>query len=89
MCFNSLYQYSWNALAPLISGGLEANHVQIALAFSLFNAISSLSQPAGGFLADRSGPKSIGLIQNSSRPWGFPRHFLLSKIYLFSIPLAP
>jgi hypothetical protein len=48
MSFNSLYQYSWNALEPLLREGFNVSIVEISLGFSLFSIFSSGFQPLGG-----------------------------------------
>ncbi|WP_243679810.1 hypothetical protein [Vulcanisaeta souniana] len=69
MCFNSLYQYSWNALEPLLITGFKASVVQVALGFALFSIFSSLFQPVGGHFADKNGPKKVGIIAQCCPHW--------------------
>lgn len=71
MCFNSLYQYSWNALEPLLKSGFDVTLVQIALGFTLFSIFSSAFQPIGGHFADKFGPRTIGTISSILSAIGF------------------
>ncbi|MFP3231785.1 MAG: MFS transporter [Acidilobus sp.] len=59
MAFNSLYQYSWNVLGPMIASGLEVSLIKVATAFSIFAVLSTVSQLALGPLADARGPRVI------------------------------
>ncbi|MEM3329621.1 MAG: MFS transporter [Saccharolobus sp.] len=85
MCFNSLYQYSWNALEPLIRMGFNVSLVQIALGFTLFSIFSSGFQPIGGHFADKTGPKIIGLISALLSALGFLGTYFSPNIYIFYI----
>ena len=71
MCFNSLYQYSWNLLEPLFRTGFSASLVQVELGFTLFTISSTLTQPLGGYVADREGPKRVGIIASMLSALGF------------------
>jgi OFA family oxalate/formate antiporter-like MFS transporter len=71
MCFNSLYQYSWNVLEPLIRLGLNANLIQMELAFTLFTTLSTIFQILGGYIADTKGPKKIGMFSSLLSSLGF------------------
>ncbi|AWR96355.1 MFS transporter [Acidianus sulfidivorans JP7] len=71
MCFNSLYQYSWNAFEPLFEEGFKVGLVEIAVGFTLFNIFSSIFQPVGGNFADKLGPKKIGIIASILSAVGF------------------
>lgn len=71
MCFNSLYQYSWNAFEPLFEYGFRVGLVEIAVGFSLFNIFSSTFQPLGGYFADKLGPRNIGIIASLLSALGF------------------
>ncbi|WP_048816660.1 MFS transporter [Caldisphaera lagunensis] len=86
MCFNSLYQYSWNALSPLLAKGLNASIDQIAFAFTLFTIFSTISQVIGGYIADIKGPKLIGIFSSILSSLGFLGIYLsknLISFYLF------
>jgi MFS family permease len=61
MAFNSIYQYSWNALGPLISEGMGAGFQEVQAAFTLFVAVSTASQLLGGAVADARGPRGISI----------------------------
>ncbi|MGC9183104.1 MFS transporter [Caldisphaera sp.] len=71
MSFNSIYQYSWNAFAPLLSSGFNASLSQISLAFSLFAIFSTIFQVIGGYIADIYGPKIIGILSSILSSIGF------------------
>jgi OFA family oxalate/formate antiporter-like MFS transporter len=71
MSFNSLYQYTWNVLAPLLQSGLRAGLIQVETAFTLFTVLSTLSQIAGGYWADVRGPREVGLISSLLSALGF------------------
>ncbi|BFI74953.1 OFA family MFS transporter [Sulfurisphaera ohwakuensis] len=83
MCFNSLYQYSWNALEPLLKEGFNVSLVQIALGFTLFSIFSSGFQPIGGHFADKSGPRKIGIISAILSAIGFLGTYFSPNIYFF------
>ncbi|QIW23508.1 MFS transporter [Sulfolobus sp. S-194] len=83
MCFNSLYQYSWNALEPLLKEGFNVSLVQIALGFTLFSIFSSGFQPVGGHFADKNGPRKIGLISAILSAIGFLGTYFSPNIYFF------
>lgn len=61
MCFNSLYQYTWNILAPLLGAELGVGAVLAAAGFSIYVVASTLAQPFGGGLADVKGPRAVGV----------------------------
>ena len=61
MAFNSLYQYSWNAFAPLISSGLDEPMARVELAFVVFVVVSTLVQLATGPIADVRGPRAVAV----------------------------
>ncbi|MBW9140900.1 MAG: OFA family MFS transporter [Candidatus Aramenus sp.] len=71
MLFNSLYQYSWNALEPLIQEDLKSGIVHVEVAFSLFTLFSTTFQIVGGHIADSRGPKKIGLVSSILSSLGF------------------
>ena len=83
MCFNSLYQYSWNALEPILRSSLEVSLVQVSLGFSLFSLFSSGFQPIGGHFADKQGPKKVGLISAFLSSLGFLGTYFFHNIYVF------
>ncbi|QKR00210.1 OFA family MFS transporter [Metallosphaera tengchongensis] len=83
MCFNSLYQYSWNALEPLLKAGFNASLVQISLGFTLFSIFSSFFQPIGGHFADKNGPRTIGIIASVLASLGFLGTYLSPTILSF------
>ena len=62
MSFNSLYQYSWNVFEPLLVSGFDTRLLEIQVAFTLFAIFSTVSQGPGGYIADRYGPRRIGII---------------------------
>ena len=61
MAFNSLYQYSWNALAPLVSSGLGEPIGKVEIAFVIFVVVSTLVQLATGPIADVRGPRAVAV----------------------------
>jgi len=71
MLFNSLYQYSWNAFLPLLENGLNQGFVEIQVGYTLFNIFSTVSQLIGGGLADKYGPKLVGIISSFLSAIGF------------------
>ncbi|WP_243674961.1 MFS transporter [Vulcanisaeta distributa] len=85
MCFNSLYQYSWNALEPLLMAGFKASIVQVALGFALFSIFSSLFQPVGGHFADRDGPRKVGIVASVLSALGFLGTYASHSIYYFYV----
>jgi MFS family permease len=85
MCFNSLYQYSWNALEPLLKSGFDVSLVEISLGFSLFSLFSSGFQPLGGHFADKEGPRRIGVISSLLSAMGFLGTYLSSNVYAFYV----
>ncbi|BDC17958.1 OFA family MFS transporter [Acidianus sp. HS-5] len=85
MSFNSLYQYSWNALEPLLKEGFSVSIVEISLGFSLFTIFSSGFQPLGGNFADKFGPKKVALISSVLSALGFLGTSFSSSIYEFFI----
>nr|WP_243665685.1 MFS transporter [Vulcanisaeta sp. JCM 16159] len=85
MCFNSLYQYSWNALESLLMAGFRASVVQVALGFALFSIFSSLFQPVGGHFADRDGPRKVGIIASVLSALGFLGTYAFHGIYYFYV----
>ncbi len=62
MLFNSIYQYSWNALGPLIERGLPAGFEEVQVAFTLFVIFSVVFQLIGGAWADRQGPTLVSMV---------------------------
>ncbi|MCH1770276.1 MULTISPECIES: OFA family MFS transporter [Metallosphaera] len=85
MCFNSLYQYSWNALEPLLRTGFSVSVVQIALGFTLFSVFSSFFQPLGGHFADRDGPRNVGIVASVLASLGFLGTYLSPNILYFYV----
>ena len=85
MSFNSLYQYSWNALEPLLITGFKASVVQVALGFALFSIFSSLFQPVGGHFADNNGPRKVGIIASVLSALGFLGTYASHSIYYFYV----
>lgn len=61
MAFNSLYQYSWNALEPLIARGLGQPFGRVEAAFVVFVVVSTLVQLLTGPVADRRGPRVVAV----------------------------
>jgi len=61
MAFNSVYQYSWNALGPLISRGLSVGFQEVQVAFTIFVVTSTAFQLLGGTVADYRGPRGISI----------------------------
>nr|WP_235185642.1 MFS transporter [Candidatus Acidianus copahuensis] len=85
MAFNSLYQYSWNALSPLLERGLNVGLFQISIAFSLFTIFSSISQPFGGGYADVHGPKGVGILSAVLSAIGFLGTYFTPNIQIFYV----
>ncbi|BCU69351.1 MFS transporter [Stygiolobus caldivivus] len=83
MCFNSLYQYAWNALLPLFKSGFGVSLVEVELAFSLFTVFSTTFQIVGGSIADYRGPRLIGVISSLLSGIGFLGTSFSSSIYEF------
>lgn len=85
MGFNSLYQYSWNALEPLLKSGFGVSLVEISLGFTLFSIFSSAFQPIGGHFADKYGPRGIGIISAILSAIGFLGTYFSPSILFFFI----
>ncbi|AAY81003.1 OFA family MFS transporter [Sulfolobus acidocaldarius] len=85
MSFNSLYQYSWNALEPLLEKGLTQSIIQLSLGFTLFSFFSSMFQPLGGHFADKQGPRKIGVISAILSALGFLGTYFSPNIYVFYV----
>ncbi len=83
MLFNSLYQYSWNALEPLFKEGFNVSLVQVELAFTLFTIFSTGFQTIGGHFADKEGPRRIGVISAVLASLGFLGTSVSTSIYEF------
>ncbi|ADL18912.1 Putative transport protein [Acidilobus saccharovorans 345-15] len=71
MAFNSLYQYSWSVLSPLIASGLHINFLKVSVAFTLFAIFSTASQLAVSPLVDRRGPRLIAPLASLLSAMGF------------------
>ena len=85
MSFNSLYQYSWNALEPLLREGFNVSIVEISLGFSLFTIFSSSFQPLGGNFADKIGPRKVALLSSILSALGFLGTSFSPSVYIFFI----
>lgn len=85
MGFNSLYQYSWNALEPLLKTGFNVSLVEISIGFTLFSAFSSAFQPIGGHFADKYGPRMIGIVSAFLSAIGFLGTYFSPSILFFFI----
>lgn len=85
MCFNSLYQYSWNALEHLFREGFQVSLVEISVGFSLFTIFSSLFQPLGGYFSDKLGPRIIGILSAFLSAIGFLGTSFSPNVYFFYI----
>ncbi|MUM65563.1 MFS transporter [Acidianus infernus] len=85
MSFNSLYQYSWNALEPLLREGFNVSIVEISLGFSLFTIFSSGFQPLGGNFADKIGPRKVALLSSILSALGFLGTSFSPSVYIFFI----
>ncbi|AOL17442.1 hypothetical protein BFU36_12780 [Sulfolobus sp. A20] len=85
MCFNSLYQYTWNILSPMIMIGLNVTLTKVELAFTIFVVISTFSQIVGGYIADTRGPKIIGIVASILSSIGFLLSSFSMNIYMFYI----
>ncbi len=86
MAFNSIYQYSWNALEPLISRGLSAGFQEVQVAFTLFVVSSTIFQLVGGAVADNVGPKGISIaaaIMSAAGFLGTSASLNLTEFYAF------
>ncbi|CAC11343.1 conserved hypothetical membrane protein [Thermoplasma acidophilum] len=83
MSMNSLYQYSWNVLEPMISIDLHTSTVYVEVAFTLFTVFSTTFQGVGGYFADRDGPARIGMISAILSAFGFLGGSFVHSIYEF------
>ncbi len=61
MMLISAYQYSWNLLITPLMRSLNVDLPAIQVAYSLFVLFSTISQVLGGYVADRRGPRLIGV----------------------------
>ncbi len=71
MAFNSLYQYAWNSLEPLVSAGLSQPFARVEVAFVVFVVVSTLVQLLTGPVADRRGPRAVALPASALSALGF------------------
>ncbi|CCC82571.1 MFS transporter [Thermoproteus tenax] len=71
MCFNSLYQYTWNLLAPMIGRAMGLGVLAEAVGFTIYVIVSTVAQPAGGALADLRGPRGVGALSAVLSALGF------------------
>ena len=85
MSFNSLYQYSWNVFEPLLVSGFHTRLIEIQAAFTLFAIFSTVSQGPGGYMADRHGPRRIGIIAAILSASGFLGTSFLHNLTLFYV----
>ena len=85
MSFNSLYQYSWNVFEPLLVSGFDTRLLEIQAAFTLFAIFSTVSQGPGGYIADRYGPRRIGIIAAILSASGFLGTSFLHDLTLFYV----
>ena len=85
MSFNSLYQYSWNVFEPLLVSGFHTRLIEIQAAFTLFAIFSTVSQGPGGYIADRYGPRRIGIIAAILSASGFLGTSFLHNLTLFYV----
>lgn len=85
MLFNSLYQYSWNALEPLFKKGFNVSIVEIEVAFTLFTIFSTTFQTVGGYFADTKGPKIVGIFSSILSALGFLGTSFSPTVYFFYI----
>ena len=85
MSFNSLYQYSWNVFEPLLVSGFDTRLLEIQVAFTLFAIFSTVSQGPGGYIADRYGPRRIGIIAAILSASGFLGTSFLHDLTLFYV----
>ncbi len=83
MSFNSLYQYSWNVLSPLISEGLHATDVEVGVAFTIFAIVSTVSQLVVSPIVDSRGPRLIGTLASVASAAGFLGGFASRSIEEF------
>lgn len=60
MLYNSLYQYSWNAVYPLLLD--RFNRYELDLIFSTFVVVSSIAQVLGGVVADYLGVRTTAVV---------------------------
>ncbi|ABW01349.1 MFS transporter [Caldivirga maquilingensis] len=61
MMLISAYQYSWNLLITPLMRSLNVDLPAIQVAYSLFVLFSTISQVLGGYIADRRGPRLVGV----------------------------
>jgi OFA family oxalate/formate antiporter-like MFS transporter len=85
MLFNSLYQYSWNALEPLFKKGFNVSIVEIEIAFTLFTIFSTTFQSVGGYFADTKGPRTVGIFSAILSALGFLGTSFSPTVYFFYI----
>jgi MFS family permease len=85
MLFNSLYQYSWNALEPLLRSTFKAGVLEVQVGYAIFNIFSSIFQVIGGYIADVKGPKIIGIFSSISSSLGFLGTYLSPNLFTFYV----
>ncbi|MGC8571021.1 MAG: MFS transporter [Caldivirga sp.] len=61
MMLISAYQYSWNLLITPLMRSLNVDLPAIQVAYSLFVLFSTVSQVFGGYIADKRGPRLVGV----------------------------
>ncbi|MGC9106193.1 MAG: MFS transporter [Thermoprotei archaeon] len=83
MLYNSLYQYSWNAVYPLLLDRFDK--LQLSVIFSTFVVVSSVSQVLGGLLADYFSVRRVSVASALMTSLGW---LLSSATYDYALFLA-
>ncbi len=83
MLYNSLYQYSWNAVYPLLLQRFD--RLELSVIFSTFVVVSSVSQVLGGFLADYLSVRKVSIASALMASLGW---LLSSVAYDYALFLA-
>ncbi len=83
MLFNSVYQYSWNAFAPLLVRGFKEPTYAVEVAFALFVVVSTSFQVVAGRIADTTGPRVLGSLGTLALSLGLILSSLSPNLFAF------
>ena len=81
MLYNSLYQYSWNAIYPLLLG--RFSRYELDVIFSTFVVVSSVAQVLGGVVADYLGVRTTAVVSALMASLGWLLSSFAYNLFLF------
>jgi Major Facilitator Superfamily. len=81
MLYNSLYQYSWNAVYPLLLHRFDTR--ELSLIFSTFVVVSSLAQVVMGVVADYLSVRLTALFSAIAASLGWLLSSFVTDFYTF------